>query len=138
VSEKTFNDVVKVRKTEEEWRALLTPLQYHVIREKGTERAFASEYWDSTEKGTYVCRGCGVALFESDTKFDSGCGWPSFHTAAIKENITENRDASHFMVRTEVVCSTCDAHLGHVFNDGPEPTGLRYCINGASVVLDPT
>ena len=116
-----------------DWRAKLTPEQYRVCREKGTERAFTGEYWDDWREGSYTCRCCGEILFTSNTKFDAGCGWPSFYQPATQDVIGENRDLTLGMVRTEVVCKRCDAHLGHVFTDGPEPTGLRYCINSVSI-----
>jgi peptide-methionine (R)-S-oxide reductase len=122
---------------DEYWRARLTPEEYHVMREKGTERAFTGEYWDCKEEGVYHCRCCGEPLFLSETKYDSGCGWPSFFKPADESNIHEERDTSHGMIRTEVTCKKCGAHLGHVFEDGPAPTGLRYCINSLSVKLDP-
>ena len=124
------------KKSEEEWRQILSDEEYHVLRKKGTERPFTGQYWDEKREGTYMCRGCGTPLFASDTKYDSGCGWPSFYAPLEGENVQEERDTSHFMVRTEVLCSACGGHLGHVFPDGPAPTGLRYCLNSASLRLE--
>ena len=123
----------KVDRTEEEWRRTLTPEQYRVARQKGTERPFSGEYTASREPGTYLCAACGAELFTSEAKFDSHCGWPSFYEPKEGDNVRTETDTSHGMIRTEVLCASCDSHLGHVFDDGPQPTGLRYCIN--SVVL---
>jgi len=127
----------KVKKTEEEWRKELTPEQYRVLRQKGTEMPFTGEYEYTTTPGVYRCAACGQELFESEAKFDSGCGWPSFYQPAGEEKIDASEDNSHGMRRTEVTCAKCDSHLGHVFPDGPKPTGLRYCINSVSLKLDP-
>ena len=128
----------KVQKTEEEWRRELTPEQYRVLREKGTERAFTGELYTTKEPGTYRCAGCGAELFRSDTKFESGTGWPSFFEPASLDSVVTETDTSYGMVRTEVMCATCGGHLGHVFEDGPAPTGLRYCINSCALDLERT
>ena len=123
----------KVIKSDEEWKKELSPEEYRILREKGTERAFTGKYWDNHELGTYICAGCGTELFESDTKFDSGCGWPSYFEPIDSSRIIYKDDSSYRMKRTEVMCAKCEGHLGHVFDDGPPPTGLRYCINSGSM-----
>ena len=123
----------KVTKTDEEWREELTPEQYHVARQKGTEPAFTGKYWDNHEQGLYRCACCGAELFESDTKFESGTGWPSFYAPVEPGKVRTEEDASYGMRRVEALCAQCDAHLGHVFPDGPKPSGLRYCMNSASL-----
>ena len=130
-----MNDTI--RKSEEEWKKELTPEQYRVLREKGTERPFTGEYEKNWSKGTYVCAACGNVLFHSDTKFDAGCGWPSFYREAAKGHIIEHADYSLGMRRTEIICARCGGHLGHVFDDGPKETGLRYCVNSVSLKFIP-
>ncbi len=123
-------------KTETEWQEKLGPAQYQILRQGGTEPAFTGKYWDAKNSGIYRCAGCGEKLFSSDTKYDSGSGWPSFYEPLAGESIAEEEDRSHWMVRTEIKCANCGGHLGHVFDDGPQPTGLRYCVNSASLELD--
>jgi peptide-methionine (R)-S-oxide reductase len=125
-----------IPKTEAGWKKVLTPEQYYILRQKGTERAFTGKYDKVFDEGTYRCAGCGTELFESETKYDSGCGWPAFYEPLAEANIKTKPDLSHGMVRTEVLCKRCGGHLGHVFNDGPQPTGLRYCINSAAMELE--
>ena len=127
----------KIEKSDAEWRALLSPTEYRVTRQRGTEPAFTGQYWDCHESGTYRCICCGAPLFTSDSKFDSGCGWPSFHTPNDENLIDEHVDRSFGMLRTEVTCTDCGAHLGHVFPDGPRPSGQRYCMNGVSLTFEP-
>lgn len=134
---KTGTTKMKIEKTEEEWKKILSPEQYRILREKGTERPWTGEYNDTKEPGSYHCAACDALLFESDTKFDSHCGWPSFYRSAAGENVTTSVDRSHGMVRTEILCASCGGHLGHVFDDGPKPTGLRYCVNSVSLLFKP-
>lgn len=129
----SMNKEPKIQKSEAEWKKELTPVQYHVLREKGTERAFSGKYWDNHEKGTYYCAACKQKLFSSETKYESGTGWPSFYKPLTDSAVAVHLDRSAGMVREEVVCSNCGGHLGHVFPDGPKPTGLRYCLNSASL-----
>ena len=128
----------EVKRTEEEWREILSEEEYEILRKKGTERAFTGRYWNEKTPGVYRCRACGAPLFSSETKYDSGSGWPSFWQPMDPGGVNTETDRSHFMVRTEVMCASCRSHLGHVFPDGPKPTGMRYCINSACLTLDPS
>jgi peptide-methionine (R)-S-oxide reductase len=135
-SEKGDSMINKLLKSEELWKKELTEEQFNILRKKGTERAFTGKYWDTKEEGVYYCAGCGQKLFESDTKFDSGCGWPSFYQPSSSTVVDASTDKSFGMIRTEVLCSKCGGHLGHVFDDGPNPTGLRYCINSGALKFE--
>lgn len=130
---KTMNNNEKVLKTDKDWKKVLSPEQYNVLREKGTEAPYSGKYYLNKEKGIYTCAACGEELFKSDTKFDAGCGWPSFSDVLDSSKVVHTKDKSHGMIRTEITCANCGSHLGHVFEDGPKPTGLRYCINSLSI-----
>jgi len=127
----------EIEKTDDEWKGILTPEQFHVLRKKGTERPFTGEYWNHKEQGIYRCAGCGEELFDSSAKFDAHCGWPSFYDSLDRRKVQEIEDFTHGMHRVEVVCKKCGGHLGHVFPDGPRPTGMRYCINSVSIKFEP-
>jgi len=129
-------DTFEIKKTDDEWRKQLTPVQFGILREKGTERPFTGEYDKFYEEGTYYCAACGAELFTSKTKYNSGCGWPAFYEPSVNKNIFEKKDYSHGMIRIEVMCAKCGGHLGHVFEDGPQPTGLRYCINSGALKFE--
>lgn len=136
MSDRSSNDRDRLDKSDAEWEATLTPEQYRVMREKGTERAFTGQYWNTKTRGVYKCAACDQPLFSSETKFDSGTGWPSFYAPVAPDAVTTETDYTHGMIRVEALCSRCHAHLGHVFNDGPKPTGMRFCMNSVSLALE--